>query len=428
MSRLELPQGGLQFIKTMVSRPFFVLLGGAGLAQLINLLSAPVLTRLYAPEAFGMLSLFATSLAVLGSVAGGRYEQAVIGESVDSFADRLVVLVALCSFGSVAILLILKPVIWPFFQIPAYISDVLVYLIPAVIAYCVGQALTNWLVRKGGFAITSSSKVIQAAIVLGASLCLVGLEQGLVVSSMIGYLAALLMLLLGARRMGWLTGAIRPMDLVGLLKRHRRFPLFGGLPALFDSLAALLPVYWVAIYFSASDTGQFGLSRQVLAAPIAMLSLVVSQILMKRLVDAKASRASMLPPLRRMILVMWGPILVFSVLISVAAPALFAWLFGEVWREAGSISRWMVWAYVAVMLVAPFSAVLLVLRKVALNGAWQTLRCVGLLILTSCIAYPTLENFVQALVVFEILAYAAYAGLIAFALYDYETGSRTQAG
>ncbi|RJG04670.1 hypothetical protein D3870_00320 [Noviherbaspirillum cavernae] len=368
--------------------------------------------------------MFGTSLAVLGSIAGWRYEQAVIGEAVDKFADDLVVLAGLLALSLALLLPFIRPVILPWLHAPSYISEAVTWLAPALVAYVMGQALTNWLVRKGGFRITSASKIIQASTVLAVSLCATGSIQGLTVASMGGYAAACVVLLIGAHRMGWLRDTVRPKDLLHVIRRHVKFPLAGALPALFDSLSMLLPVYWVAIYFSANDTGQFGLSRQVLAAPLGMISVVVSQLLMKRFADAKFANASMLPYLKKTCLVMFGPILVLGLIVSFAASDIFAWLFGNGWRNAGAISQWMVWAYIAPMLVSPLSGIMLVLRRVGSNGAWQILHCAGLLSIMSLMTFSSIEQFIRMLVFFEIFSYAIYAALIAYALHDYEKARR----
>lgn len=415
------PRGSiLRPIRNLLNRPFFVLLGGAGFAQLISFASSPLLSRLYPPEAFGLLSLFGTSLAVIGAVAGGRYEQAIIGETNDELADRLVVLVALFSSVLAIFLPFILPTVLRVIGAPNQLLGMITYLSPAVFGCAVGQALMSWLIRRGAFPITSATKIVQALVVLSVALCLIGTTKGLVIASMTGYLVTCLSLGFGAWRLKWLRSPVTFQDLWVLIRRHIRFPIIGVLPALFDSLSMLLPVYWVAINFSAADTGQFGLSRQVLAAPLGMVSLVVSQLLMKRLADANSTCSSMVPALRSVLLMTAGPIFAGGIVVSSIAPDLFAWVFGKTWSQAGLISRWMVWAYIVPMLVSPLSSVLIVLRRVAANGLWQMLHCGGLILIVSFGNFANLDIFVRVLVIFELFSYASYAVLIAYATNEYE--------
>jgi O-antigen/teichoic acid export membrane protein len=60
------------------SRPFLrnvsIMLGGTAGGQLVSVLLSPVLTRLYSPEQFGILSVYLAVLSILVVVASLRYE------------------------------------------------------------------------------------------------------------------------------------------------------------------------------------------------------------------------------------------------------------------------------------------------------------------------------------------------------------------
>jgi len=65
------------------------LVSGTGLAQVIALLAAPILTRLYGPEAFGVAALFASITGILGVLACMRYELAIVLPDDDHEAANL---------------------------------------------------------------------------------------------------------------------------------------------------------------------------------------------------------------------------------------------------------------------------------------------------------------------------------------------------
>jgi O-antigen/teichoic acid export membrane protein len=54
-----------------------VLVGGTAGAQLITVLAAPLLTRLYSPEDFGLVAVCASLLALIGVISSRRYELAI---------------------------------------------------------------------------------------------------------------------------------------------------------------------------------------------------------------------------------------------------------------------------------------------------------------------------------------------------------------
>jgi O-antigen/teichoic acid export membrane protein len=56
---------------------FMIILTGNGAAQAVNLLSYPLLTRLYTPHEFGVFAMFVAASAVPGAIACGRFDLAV---------------------------------------------------------------------------------------------------------------------------------------------------------------------------------------------------------------------------------------------------------------------------------------------------------------------------------------------------------------
>jgi O-antigen/teichoic acid export membrane protein len=55
-------------------KSLFILLSGSGGAQLINLISYPILTRLYEPSQFGKYALYIAVISILGLISCGRFE------------------------------------------------------------------------------------------------------------------------------------------------------------------------------------------------------------------------------------------------------------------------------------------------------------------------------------------------------------------
>ena len=74
------------------------LVTGTTIAQVITILAAPVITRLYGPEAFGLLTLFASITSILGvNRLHGAYELAIMLPKTDEEAANLLGLCLLCA-------------------------------------------------------------------------------------------------------------------------------------------------------------------------------------------------------------------------------------------------------------------------------------------------------------------------------------------
>ncbi len=63
---------------------------GTFISQLIVLFITPILTRLYKPEAFGVLALYVSIFSVTSIFANGKYDKAVIIANSDHEAHLLV--------------------------------------------------------------------------------------------------------------------------------------------------------------------------------------------------------------------------------------------------------------------------------------------------------------------------------------------------
>ena len=59
------------------AKSVILIAGGTAAAQGINVILTPIITRIYSPEEFGVLSLFVALMGILSTVASLRYEWAI---------------------------------------------------------------------------------------------------------------------------------------------------------------------------------------------------------------------------------------------------------------------------------------------------------------------------------------------------------------
>jgi O-antigen/teichoic acid export membrane protein len=95
-----------KFSTSEFSKNVITLLSGTTIAQAVPILISPILTRLYTPEEFGLLALFTSLSFILGAIANGCYEFAVILPKKDSDAINIAVLGALIAFVFSILLLV----------------------------------------------------------------------------------------------------------------------------------------------------------------------------------------------------------------------------------------------------------------------------------------------------------------------------------
>lgn len=326
------------------SRHVFTLVTGAVLAQVIPLATAPILTRLYSPEAFGIYSMLVAFAAILSVAATARYELAIMlpkdegdGQAVAVFSLGLACLV--CSAAFVVFLL--------FGDAVARLTGnekVGVWLLavpPLVLMMSAGQVLNYWANRNQRYKLLATNAVTFQ-----------GAFAGLAISGVFGRAAAAGLIIsrcvaqgIAAMTLGWrLRATLRVVSLVELgrrvprcVKKYYQFPLY-NLPY---SLSGVFSKEFIVIALTAwgfaAYAGVYALARTMVLAPASFFSSTVGPVFYR---EAAVTIRS--PRLQRLTLsIMTGlaalaPIVVFA---AFWAPDLFAALFGEKWREAGSCAR-----------------------------------------------------------------------------------------
>ena len=150
--------------KSEFARNVLTLVSGATIAQAIPVAIAPILTRLYRPEDFGIFALFASVSGILAVGAAGRYEAAILLPESQREARHVTLLALLVSLLSGALTLML--VIGFNRPLATLLGDPAIapwlYLVPlSVLLSGIYQALNYWFNRHKQYPALAASKVYQ---------------------------------------------------------------------------------------------------------------------------------------------------------------------------------------------------------------------------------------------------------------------------
>ena len=345
-------------------RATLTLLMGGALAQLIPLLLGPVITRLFTPEAFGALTAFTTVSATVAVIACARYEFALPMARQEAEARTLLLLclriLALVTLASMPIAWALAR--WQHLPVPG--------LLPlAVAAAGLLQLLIMWNNRAETFRALAISRVLQYGggavlqVALGAWLWQqsqqpAGVDRAwaLIVAPIAAVLLATLPLLRPAPAGGWLATLLpaTPDDRQAMRAtagKYRDFPLLNTPHAFLGTLQDAIAVALLLALTGQAAAGFWGLALRYLKAPATLVGGAVSQALYPRLTGAAPHAAQR--AVRQIMLLLDGVALV----LMVAGPWLFHWIFGEQWRDAGELARALAPYIAAHFVAAPLAVV-----------------------------------------------------------------------
>lgn len=319
---------------TGLLRPTLTLLTGGALAQALPLLLGPWLARLYSPQEFGVYHLFAAVAANLAVVACARYEFALPLAADEREADVLRHL-CLALLSVTTVLCVLAGGAWALAQGAGWPA----WLPLAVVLLGALSLATLSATRARRFEALAGARVLQhggGAVAQVLAGLLHGGVHGLIAAPLVAVAAALALLRLGfvnAARPGW--RALR-----AAAQRHREFPLLNTPHAFLGALQDTVSVALIAAHLGSAAAGAWGLALRYLKAPATLVGGALSQALYPRLAagggritaDARAT-------VRQAMLTLAAIAAPLVLLLWALGPALFAWAFGEPWREAGELAR-----------------------------------------------------------------------------------------
>lgn len=327
---------------------------GAAGAQAISMAFAPIITRIYGPEAFGLLGTFMAILAILTPIAALTYPIAIVLPKSDSDAKGIAKLSAILTIMVAAIVAVLLLIAgnWVAQALNLQAITSLLLLIPVAMLFSgYQQIFTQWLIRKKQFKITARVAVMQATVINlaktgGGWLNPVGTV--LIIITAIGYAFHAVLLWHGIRN----TETAHPNEskstgtIHELAKRHKDFPLYRAPQVALNALSQSLPTLMLISFFGPAAAGFYTLGRTVLAIPSTLIGGAVGDVFYPRIVEAANNKEKLFNLILKatITLALIGFTPFFAVIIF--GPWLFTIVFGSEWQEAGEYAQWIaLWLY-----------------------------------------------------------------------------------
>lgn len=353
------------------ARNVVTLMTGTTFAQALMILVAPILTRLYSPEDFGVFALYISILGILSVVSCWRYELAIVLPEKDEDAANLLVLSILICFGMAAITLFLVAL----FRVP--LANLLgapdlapwLWLLPlSLIAAGLFQAFNYWSTRRKQFKRLAARQITQSSVTVitqvGVGATVHPGPAGLIGGSIIGQLMA-------TGRLAWQIGRddgnllrfhINRADAERMLIRYKEFPIYSSWSSILNTTAAMLPLLLLGYFFNPAVVGFYALAQKVLSMPMGVIGNSIAQVFYPRAMEA--NRTGDLDRLvMRAFRVLISISLVPIILLIIVAPILFNVVFGGQWIIAGEYVQWLSIWFIFTFISSPLSTIFMVKER-----------------------------------------------------------------
>ena len=353
----------IHFLKSNIAKNFFLLFSSSAIAQIIALLLAPFISRLFTPDNFGMIGYILSISGIFTAIGSLTYEKAIVLENDDKKAQDLQFL-SLCSSFIFSIIL--------YFSISFYIkkfsnleSSYLLWIVPIFflnnfinIVFAVLNRDRQYkniamiqLLRRSGTAITQLTFGI-----IGYT------AFGLIWGNIFGALFCVIYIYI-LSSLSFSKRKYKLEDIKYVAKKYINFPLYTAPQELINISFAQLPVIILANYYSITILGAYYFAVKIIQLPSVLLGNSIKKIFYK---EAAFSRNKMdnLKELYFNLTAILFFISIIPIIISFFfAPDIFSFVFGSDWLFAGKFARWMTLWFGVNFIMIPSRVLFLVFEK-----------------------------------------------------------------
>lgn len=327
-----------------IFRNMTMLASGSIAAKALGIFTLPVITRLYQPEHFGVLSIFTAITALIVPFCTLRYSMAIPLPRHDGMAATLAVMCGLCLLVNSSLVFV---VFW--LTAPALLGLLSMeqllpfwWLVPVAVAGSgIYELLSNWAVREKAFKPLAKTKVWQA--VIGSSvkigLGFLGVKPlGLLIGQVFTQAGGIVSLLQSFQRKfrSSCRRHVTRKRMVFAFKRFADFPRYRLPSQVLLIMSTNAPLLYFAWRFGPETTGQLGLALTMLALPMTLFGQTTGQAYYAEIARIGKQDPEEIYKITKSITKKLFLISIVPFLILLAGgPWLFQFVFGEAWRQAG---------------------------------------------------------------------------------------------
>lgn len=408
------------------------LLKGSAVGQLVTLLSLPVLSRLYGPEAFGVVQASLSVLAVLTILSSLRLEVATLSVPDDELNDvvRSAWWLSLFTALSAAAVIAIAQLGWRLWSAPEL---AVVSLLP-VLALLAGwnQLFSYIALRRQAFDASANAKIVQAVTQSGGAVGIGLVHAGptsLMLADAVARLGGTLYLQRNAAPnvSDWWRKPLA--SLVPALRKHRELCSVGLTAALINAAGSSFTAAMLIGLFSAREAGQYAIIERFVGMPIALIAGTLSQVFMANLAGALTvgDLAQARETYRRLLGFQLKAGLALWLGLLLAVPYALPLILGEQWRPATALIFPLSLLYFSSFVVAPVNMTLTVMGKQRQQLVWDISRFI-VVNSTWAMAWHLELSLQAALWAFSIASascYLMYLAMCSFAMQSASVQTQT---
>jgi O-antigen/teichoic acid export membrane protein len=392
------------------------LAGGTAVSRLLVLMAAPLLTRIYTPNDFGLLAVYASILNIAVILSSLRFEFAIPLPAQDDIAVNLMAVAFAVLLGWTAILAFGTVIFEKQLLDALGRADLAVYLWIFPVGMFLSGAynlLTYWAVRKKAFGQIAWTNLTQS-ISMSLSQLILGLLSagplGLLIGQVLGSSSGSLTL---AKLTKEHLGRISVQRMWSAIRSYRQFPLLSSPASLLNAAVSNLPTVFLSAVYGLRTAGLYMLVQRVIGIPMTLIGTAVAKVYFS---EAPKLLRENPQKLRSFFLMLSSRLLVVSLipglLLIFGGPWFFSLAFGSEWGTAGMFAQILSVTFVSQFVTSPLSHTLIVTGKQSWQLCWDAGRFLALFLCFST-SYTASWSPAETLLAYSAIMFAGY-GLLFF--------------
>lgn len=404
----------------------FVVASGTAGAQAITMALTPFITRIYGPEAFGLLGTFMAVISVLTPMSALTYPIAIVLPKRDDEAVKLIKLSLIIAIATSSLVLLIIA-FWGKALSTYFDADHLakyLWFIPiAMLFSACYESLSQWLIRKELFNITAKVSILQSIInnltkigvgllyPFGGALILIQTTAQAVSSSLL-FIAAKSTFLVDNK----VKRDIENKSLKQLAYQYRDFAIFRAPEVTINAASQSLPILMLASLFGPASAGFYTLGRSVLGLPSSLIGAAIGNVFYPHITKAANDSQPIYPLIKKATLALFFIGCIPFGIIMAFGPLLFNLVFGAEWATAGEYSRWLALWLLVGFTINPSIKAIPIIKAQGFQLGW-TIITLSLRVGSLLLAYYLFKTEISAIVAFSITGAITNIILILIILY-----------
>ena len=391
---------------------------GTTVAQVIPIAAAPILTRIYTPEDFGLYALFIAIASIFGSVATGRYELAVMLPKRDECAINIFALGFLITIVISLVLLLLVVLFNDYFIVLLNNDEIgfWLYFIPISVFFTGLFNILNYFnIRNKNYKDIANSTIARSVALVIIQLCVGFMKQGasgLISGQMLSQMLANLRLFKNIAKDKFLISKVSKTKMITLAKKYKDFPKFSMWGILANTLSMHLINILISSFFSIATLGVYTLVQRFLGVPSLLIGKSIGQVFFQQATKEKNETGTAINAfdgtVKKLIII---SLPLFGMLFFIAED-LFVFAFGVEWRMAGTYAEIVMPLFFIRFIVSAVSAIDTVMER---QNIFLLFNVILLVASFSLIYMFKNDKFVDFLMAFSItigFIYLSYAYIL----------------